>query len=315
MLGAEVTTSVKPIGPDTPAGAAATRLLRERTASFFELRHQVTSGDDADAVHDMRVASRRLRAALDVFADAYPKRPLRQWMRAARRTTRALGRVRDADVLAAEFSTLAASARDPGEKLALAYLVGHIQGERSCELAAMRRSLTKTDIAGGQGAFERFARSPRSSGVARLALSTLARRILAVRMDDLERCVAPALNEHAADEQHQLRIAVKRLRYAVETLRPGLAGEPGQLLATLKGLQERLGALHDHDVFSARVAAVAQTPHAAEAGVPASGLAAVGRRIAAERSGIYSDVQDLLRDSDAETLRLAVTSLTPDAEA
>jgi len=58
----------------------------------------VLHGDDVRATHDMRVAIRRLRTALDTFGDELSRKPLRKYAYATRRIGRRLGRVRDADV-------------------------------------------------------------------------------------------------------------------------------------------------------------------------------------------------------------------------
>jgi hypothetical protein len=56
-------------------------------------------GEDIEALHDMRVATRRMRAAFEVFGEAFRPKVLRPLLKGLRATGRALGRVRDLDVL------------------------------------------------------------------------------------------------------------------------------------------------------------------------------------------------------------------------
>jgi CHAD domain-containing protein len=56
-------------------------------------------GRDPEGVHDMRVASRRLRAAIELYQDVFPKRRLKPMLREVKRLADALGRVRDLDVM------------------------------------------------------------------------------------------------------------------------------------------------------------------------------------------------------------------------
>jgi CHAD domain-containing protein len=56
-------------------------------------------GKDIEGVHDMRVGSRRVRAALEMFQDVFPKREYRVMLREIKRLADALGEVRDLDVM------------------------------------------------------------------------------------------------------------------------------------------------------------------------------------------------------------------------
>lgn len=83
-----------------------------------------------------------------------------------------------------------------------------------------------------------------------------ARRIVATRLEELHSLAGEALVPDAAEAQHDMRIAAKRLRYALEILGPciGESAEPARLAA--KELQSALGDLHDCDVIMPRVEAI-----------------------------------------------------------
>ena len=81
----------------------------------------VRAADDIEPVHRMRVASRRLRAALPLFSACFPEKDYRHWMREIKKITRALGNARDTDVqiaflkkyLKAQAGTVPAGATGP----------------------------------------------------------------------------------------------------------------------------------------------------------------------------------------------------------
>lgn len=74
-------------------------VIRERIARLVGLAPGVRKADDIEAVHDMRVASRRLRAALAVFEPAFACAAYSALIREVRSITRALGAARDLDVM------------------------------------------------------------------------------------------------------------------------------------------------------------------------------------------------------------------------
>jgi CHAD domain-containing protein len=94
------------IDADAPFEVAARRIVAIRTRELFEHAEGVLDTTDIERVHDMRVATRRLRAALEVFAPAFPKRELRPVLRDVKRLADALGARRDPDVHIEEFSKL-----------------------------------------------------------------------------------------------------------------------------------------------------------------------------------------------------------------
>ena len=84
--------------PDGSFGAAGRLIIATRFEDMWR-HHSGTLEGDADALHDMRVGSRRLRAALDVFAPAFHGGEYRRLHHATKRLTDELGAVRDHDVM------------------------------------------------------------------------------------------------------------------------------------------------------------------------------------------------------------------------
>jgi CHAD domain-containing protein len=87
-----------PVAPDEPYALAGARIVRARTQELFEYDEGVLDTVDIERVHDMRVATRRLRAVLEVFAPCFPKRPFKAALRDVKGLADALGERRDPDV-------------------------------------------------------------------------------------------------------------------------------------------------------------------------------------------------------------------------
>jgi CHAD domain-containing protein len=77
---------------------AAARVVAVRTEEVFEHAEHVLDTTDIERVHDMRVATRRLRAALEIFATCFPKSDHRKVLKEVKRLADALGERRDPDV-------------------------------------------------------------------------------------------------------------------------------------------------------------------------------------------------------------------------
>jgi CHAD domain-containing protein len=77
-------------------------------------------------------------------------------------------------------------------------------------------------------------------------------RIVSVRLDELCEFVDDALAPDASEAQHDMRIAAKRLRYALEIFAPCLGEEAETARSAAKRLQSVLGDLHDCDLMLAK---------------------------------------------------------------
>lgn len=79
-------------------GEAAAKVVATRAEELREQTRGVLDTADIERVHDMRVASRRLRAALEVFEPCFPRKPYRRVLREVKRLADGLGERRDRDV-------------------------------------------------------------------------------------------------------------------------------------------------------------------------------------------------------------------------
>ena len=86
------------VNPFEPYAIAAARVVRVRADELFEHSENVLDTSDIERVHDMRVASRRLRAVLEIFEPCFPQGDFKTVLRDVKALADALGERRDPDV-------------------------------------------------------------------------------------------------------------------------------------------------------------------------------------------------------------------------
>jgi CHAD domain-containing protein len=296
--------AVAGVVPATPLGKAAPLLLMAKAAPLFELADAAATGTDADAVHDMRVASRRTREAMTLLSAYYGPKAYARHNDRIRAVTKALGRVRDADVFAEEFAALAAKCKDQEERVALAWLVGVAGGRRPMLVRRMRKRLAELDMGACGERFARFAADVRDVAGVREPIGGCAAEAIDSRVTAVYAHLPEAMEPTNSFVLHAMRIDAKRLRYAVETFAP--AFDPDRLDAlypVLKALQDELGELHDRDVFTEAVRAAESEGSARAAGVTDAGLEAVVADLSAERARRFAAFRCLIDEWPEHRMR------------
>ena len=114
---------------DEPFALAAARAVEVRAAEVFEHSHGVLDVGDIERVHDMRVATRRLRAAMEVFESCLPRKRHRKALKRVKALADALGERRDRDVAVELLEGLAGELPE-ADRGALAALVESLREEQ-----------------------------------------------------------------------------------------------------------------------------------------------------------------------------------------
>jgi len=233
--------TVRPSGNGSAGHAAVSPdRVRDIIASIghraIKARRQVLLGKGGEAIHNLRVATRRLQAALEVFASCLPERPRRRLEKRARKIRRGLGAQRNAWVLVRLLGRSSAGL-DPVEKKFVNDLARRLKrSARPVEPHEEKR------LPGLRGRLRSLLRDATACAVAPRGtfLRDLADAVLTARR---------TAREADPEAMHRLRIAIKRYRYALEVLAE--AGTPGLEPAILeaRALQRELGRLHDLDVL------------------------------------------------------------------
>lgn len=233
---------------------AAEYLIRQRVSALRRALPAAKEGD-VTSLHRARVATRRLRAALPLVA-AGPKS--QKAVKSVRRLTRALGPVRELDVALLILDELEQSADVP--PAAVDRLRLSVVDERRHLHAAVRDEIDEFDIDKLHKRALAAARKQDSTSKPKDARSvqqakerTIRRaRQLSVAMDS-------AAGLYLPDRLHEVRIAVKKLRYTLE-LESG--ARHAARLRTLKSAQDLLGRMHDLEVLIARTRSIQSSPGA-----------------------------------------------------
>lgn len=122
------------ISPDKTLETCARLIIVGYFREMMSHKAGASEGVDIKFVHNMRVASRRLRAAMDNFVDCFEMKPFKRHYKQVRTITRTMGAVRDLDVLIARFAkernALSAASENTEGQRDIQGLIQHLQYER-----------------------------------------------------------------------------------------------------------------------------------------------------------------------------------------
>jgi len=240
-------------------------LILQRISALGRALPAAKAGD-ATSLHQARVATRRLRAALPIVGSGAKAEKI---VRSVRRLTRALGPVRELDVELVILDELEKSGEVPAA--AIDRLRASITREREQLQADVRDRIEGFDIdkvrkravsIARQHVDDKRPRDAQSVALARERASRRARR--------LEAAIDSAAGLYLPDRLHEVRIAVKKLRYTLELGLPdgrksssrSVAARNAARLRTLKQAQDLLGRMHDLEVLITRTRGIQSSPGA-----------------------------------------------------
>lgn len=250
------------------------RLLERRTRALRRQLSAAIAGKDA-GVHQARVASRRLREALPVLTVGLVHTKAGKAQRKIRRLTQALGTVRELDVTLHLIDELGERPGVP--RAALAEVRALVIEDRERRRAIMLERLEGVDsekLSRRLGAVRQALMHPTPAHGWRTALALR----IAKRGRRLDKAIAQAGQIYAPEALHEVRIAAKKLRYALEIADESGAAPCGATLRVIKRVQDALGRLHDLQVLQHHVAAVGAAPRGRR-GTPDAALAVLSRLI------------------------------------
>jgi CHAD domain-containing protein len=242
---------------DEPLAEAGLELLGERLQKAAKEVKPAAKGDP-DGVHDLRVAIRKIRAAISVLEETIlDEGALEKVDDKLSRLFSALGDVRDHDVLA--LGVKRNTKRKRLDEKATAKLRDALDDQGRSASKKLRAVMDQEDPRRLLDEVRRKAkRAIAEAGphgddhrvlVRHFASSVLLRRYESVLAFE---AIMPA----SLDELHRLRVKVKKLRYAVDFFGEALGRDAGRLDRSLQTAQDQLGDLHDHHVACEAVAKV-----------------------------------------------------------
>lgn len=240
--------------------------------------HQaVLETDDPEAIHKMRVTTRRLQSSLDLLQENGDEFHIRKIKKRLRKWRRSLSRVRNYDVFLSlieqerparnaahqrRFELLKSILRDRRARIAQksrAFLQSAIIDDLAVKLgitlvepppdSSIADSMEHTD---GQATIE----AARGLKIDERKTTIRATERLEQRLGEFQALAAQAHPTTDPDELHQLRIAAKRLRYLLETISEMGFGSAAQALAWLRVLQDRIGEWHDFEAMEQEILSI-----------------------------------------------------------
>jgi len=255
------------LGPTTVSagstiGGVADAVIRRQLGTILAHEAGTRLGEDVEELHDMRVATRRLRAALDIFKEILPPHygalmPELAWL------AQVLGGVRDLDVqlqrleAAPEWHGLWSTAQtgtSPIDELREVFLQER-ERARAILLQALdspryERLTTGLAALAQQGPAQR-------SAAGHLPATAVAPELVERRHRAAVKAARRARRSGEADDFHRLRIRCKKLRYTLEFV-ADVYGEPAtQFIRRMARLQDLLGGLQDCQVSMERLHSLA----------------------------------------------------------
>jgi CHAD domain-containing protein len=240
------------------------KYIRQSWQALVRESEGVSTGDDPEHVHRMRVASRRLRAALPVFKPCFPRKKFRKWQKEIKAITTLLGEARDLDVQIAfveeylrghgydcpEDGRLAASPETcPRDILAL---LRDLRQRRKIVQPAVETVALLLREGGELHEFGMVLASPRQETRGWEKPGTLSRKAQKIISSRATALLAfgPAVHDpEAVIRHHEMRIAAKRLRYTLEIFNRLSGGALKAAIRRIRALQDVLGQMHDCDVW------------------------------------------------------------------
>jgi len=227
--------------PSLSLGETAFAVMRQHLTRFMIHEPMARLGEDPESLHDLRVAARRIRAAIKLFEEYLPPR-MQRLHEELGRAAHALGDARDLDVQIQQIEGAAASV-SPREVAARTAILGALNERRK---AARQRMLQALDSRRQDRVMRSLIRilsreAPADSPIA----VAIAPDLIAKRYQKLRKAGREIGKKSPPVEYHEVRIRAKKLRYALEFF-ADLYGEPARrFINRLVTLQDLLGSHQD----------------------------------------------------------------------
>ncbi|MCX7706959.1 MAG: CHAD domain-containing protein [Anaerolineae bacterium] len=245
---------IPPLRADEPMSEAGRKILYTHFLRMLANEAGTRLGEDIEALHDMRVASRRMRAAYRIFEAHFDPKVIKPFNKSLRQTGQTLGAVRDLDVLL-ERAEAYRDTLSPEQADALSPLLDDWRAQREVARRALLDYLDGSAYRRFVDEFRVFLSTP-GAGARTVPpgepvpyqVCHVAPRLIMERYEQV-RAYEPVLRDGAPlPTYHMLRIDCKRLRYALEFFRPVLGPETPDLIKQVTAMQDLLGALQDAHV-------------------------------------------------------------------
>jgi CHAD domain-containing protein len=240
---------------DTPLADAARHVLTVRLEVVRDYLPKALHDADKDPehVHQLRVGTRRAGAALQIFEACLPEKEFKKAKKRLRQIRRAAGAARDWDVFRMTLADW--PVRSEKQRPGLDYLAGYATGQRLVAQDHLREVGEDEPFAFDRLLAETVAAVQLSDDGSLRTLADLARPLLSELLANLDAAASEDLDDYG--NLHQVRIAGKRLRYAMEVFAPCFVDAfREELYPAVEEMQEILGNANDSHVAEGRLEAL-----------------------------------------------------------
>ena len=282
------------LNPDQPMMRALRTILVRQAEWMFSFGKGILSGPDVEAVHDMRVAARRLRAVLRLFPRAFDRDRLKAQIAVLSGVIRALGKVRDCDIIIRNLEGLG-HLLDGDPHGSLEDLIARQRLLRQGHAAALERAVRGLRDTRAKERFLSFVRgSMRDSPQLRRSVRETAAPLIAGLLRDMVSRRREVVGHPGRIEVlHRMRIGGRPLRYVMEAFEPAFGKPFSKCLREVKDFLDVAGEIHDCDVMigmlSGRIGSGAGDEHRVKIAKLLAAQRASRRRLFAElRDGLWS---------------------------
>ncbi|HYA78346.1 MAG TPA: CHAD domain-containing protein [Verrucomicrobiae bacterium] len=217
----------------------------------------VEKNEDIEYVHKMRVTSRRIRAAMPLFRECFPKKRYKKWLNEIKKVTKFLGAARDLDVQISVINDYIKQLQPTEPKTGIgALLECHTDQRRNMQSNIINglQELKESRVLQQMSYYcEQIIRETASASFDLFAVREKVFWKISPKLDEflaMENCVH---KENEILKHHEMRIRAKWLRYTMETFAPLYQEEFVEDIEMMKNFQDMLGEMHDCDVWIERV--------------------------------------------------------------
>jgi len=248
-----------PMHPDDSMSEAGRNVIFTHFMKMLANEAGTREGADIEFLHDMRVSTRRMRAAFRIFEPFYAAKAVKRFNKGLRRTGGALGVVRDLDVLIEKAEAYEAGLpSDDG--LTIQPLLENWRAVRDRSRQELTEYLDSSAYRRFVEEFRAFLETPGAHArpipvgePVAYQVRHIVPRLVMERYEQV-RAYEPILEGAPVTTYHMLRIDCKRLRYALEFFAPLLGAGAPALIKQVTGMQDLLGAMQDAHVAEGLIA-------------------------------------------------------------
>jgi CHAD domain-containing protein len=240
------------ISPADTLAAAGRKVWLFNFALMLCHEEGTLQGLNNEELHDMRVATRRMRTAFDVFGPAFEPRIMKRFLKGLRSIGRVLGEVRDMDVIL-EHGLSYQAKMDSENRPDLQPLISAWKHSVDKKRSKMTGHLTSDEYHSFKENFNLFLQAPEHtrSAVENKVMNPQLRDIVPVLIYGryaAVRAYETSVPTASVAQLHTLRIEFKKFRYVLEYFREILGENISTAINEIKHIQDHLGVLHDTDV-------------------------------------------------------------------